>query len=249
MRKYQFSSWTLAKDFYRFMPLTQPDLRRKYRSGLTLVELIVTFSILLILSTIALPLAQIKIQREKERNLRSALAEIRNAIDRYKDMADAGRLGQIDPDTFGYPPNLEVLVDGVTMQIGAGSNPFSNSTNQRRGEFGNNRTSDIRGNPLSSMGPPGLRSQSGGDSRSQRNQPSGHPDPIRRTHGNGNDTDKQKIRFLRKIPSDPITGHIDWGIRAVEDDPRGFNWSGKNVFDIYSKSMDAALDGTRYSEW
>ena len=247
MRKHPFSAWTLAKSRHRLMPLKQPAPPRKRQSGLTLVELIVAFSIMLILSTVALPLAQVKIQREKERNLRSALAEIRNAIDRYKDMADAGRLGQINPDTFGYPPNLEVLVDGVTIRAGAGNNPFNNSVSQRGGGFGTNRTSDIRSNPFSSMESPGLRSQNSGNARSQRSQPRGRPNPLNRDHGN--DNDKQKIRFLRKIPSDPITSHVDWGIRSVEDDPRGFNWGGENVFDVYSKSMDVALDGTRYSEW
>ena len=94
--------------------------RRKRQSGLTLVELIVAFSIMLILSTIALPLAHVKIQREKERRLRDALSEMRKAIDRYKDLADAGQLGQVDPDTFGYPPSLEVMVEGVPVQMGMG---------------------------------------------------------------------------------------------------------------------------------
>ena len=65
--------------------------RRNRRAGLTLVELIVAFTVLLVLSTMALPLTRIKVQREKERRLRMALEDIRTAIDRYKDAADAGR--------------------------------------------------------------------------------------------------------------------------------------------------------------
>jgi general secretion pathway protein G len=59
----------------------------------------------------------------------------------------------------------------------------------------------------------------------------------------------KKIRFLRKIPVDPMTGQADWGFRAVQDDPDSNSWGGKNVFDVYSKSQATALDGTKYSEW
>jgi general secretion pathway protein G len=64
----------------------------------------------------------------------------------------------------------------------------------------------------------------------------------------GTSSDK-KIRFLRKVPVDPITGRAEWGLRAVQDDPNSTSWGGKNVFDVYSKSMGTAQDGTRYSDW
>jgi general secretion pathway protein G len=59
----------------------------------------------------------------------------------------------------------------------------------------------------------------------------------------------RKIRFLRKIPVDPMTGRAEWGLRAVQDDPDSTSWGGKNVFDVYSKSTATALDGTKYSDW
>jgi general secretion pathway protein G len=62
-------------------------------------------------------------------------------------------------------------------------------------------------------------------------------------------TSDKKIRFLRKIPVDPMTGQADWGLRAVQDDPDSTSWGGKNVFDVYSKSTGTALDGTKYSDW
>jgi general secretion pathway protein G len=62
-------------------------------------------------------------------------------------------------------------------------------------------------------------------------------------------TSDKKIRFLRKIPVDPMTGHADWGLRAVQDDPDSTSWGGQNVFDVYSKSTGTALDGTKYSDW
>lgn len=57
------------------------------------------------------------------------------------------------------------------------------------------------------------------------------------------------IRFLRRIPVDPMTGRAEWGLRAVQDDPDSTSWGGTNVFDVYSKSTGTALDGTKYSDW
>src|SRR5260370_255786 len=59
----------------------------------------------------------------------------------------------------------------------------------------------------------------------------------------------RKIRFLRKIPVDPMTGQAEWGLRAVQDDADSTSWGGKNVFDVYSKSIGTALDATKYSDW
>lgn len=58
-----------------------------------------------------------------------------------------------------------------------------------------------------------------------------------------------KVRFLRKIPVDPITGKAEWGLRAVQDDPDSHSWGGHNVFDVYSLSTDTAVDGTNYADW
>ena len=58
-----------------------------------------------------------------------------------------------------------------------------------------------------------------------------------------------KVRYLRKIPVDPMTGKPDWGLRAVQDDPDSDSWGGRNVFDVYSQSQATAIDGTKYSDW
>lgn len=145
---------------------------------MTLLELIIACSILVILSTAALPIARHTIIHQKETELRYELRKMRDAIDKYKDYADAGKI-RIEAGSNGYPPDLEDLVKGV--QLGASSD--------------------------------------------------------------------KKIRFLRKIPVDPITGQADWGKRGVQDDPDSTSWSGHDVFDVYSKSQSAASDGTRYSDW
>ncbi len=83
--------------------------------GFTLMELVVTLALLALLATLAMPLAELEVQREREVGLRSALREIRDAIDAYKSAADKGLIQRKVGDS-GYPPNLRVLVDGVTNQ-------------------------------------------------------------------------------------------------------------------------------------
>jgi general secretion pathway protein G len=90
-------------------------VRRKNQRGLTLIELIVAFTILMMLSAMAVPMARYKVRREREKQLRIALDDIRRAIDKYKDDADQGKLGQQKLDSMGYPESLEILVEGVKM--------------------------------------------------------------------------------------------------------------------------------------
>lgn len=99
----------------RLPAAVRPSMRRltRRRWGMTLVELIVAFTILMLLATMAVPLARYKVRRDKEKELRWALREIHTAIDKYKDAADANLLGQQKLDSDGYPESLEVLVEGV----------------------------------------------------------------------------------------------------------------------------------------
>jgi general secretion pathway protein G len=62
-------------------------------------------------------------------------------------------------------------------------------------------------------------------------------------------TDTKKIHFLRSLPTDPMTGNTDWGLRSVQDDPDSQAWGGTDVFNVYSKSTATALNGTKYSDW
>src|SRR3984893_5848412 len=154
-------------------------MKRSRESGLTLVELIVAFTILMLLSAMAVPLARYKVQRNKERDLLYALREMHNAIDKFKDDMDAGKIGPAKLDSDNYPETLQQLGDGPTA--------------------------------------PGA-------------------------------VDK-KIKYLRRIPKDPMTNSYDWGLRSTRDDPKGQAWGGQNVFDVYTKSTNKGRDGTPYSEW
>jgi len=156
-----------------------PVRRKKGERGLTLVELIVAFTIMALLTTMAVPLARYKVRRDRERELQYALREIRKAIDDYKDAALAGKI-EVKLGTDGYPETLDQLVQGVKLLQSA---------------------------------------------------------------------DGKKIKFLRRIPVDPMTNTRDWGLRSEQDDPASQSWGRQNVFDVYTKSTDRARDGTLYSEW
>jgi general secretion pathway protein G len=143
--------------------------------GFTLLELIIATMILLILTSMAVPLARVTIKREKERELRRDLWEMRDAIDRYKEAAERNAF-QTKVGTQNYPPDLETLVKGEEVQ-------------------------------------------------------------------------GKKVRFLRKIPVDPMTNSTEWGMRSMQDDPDSDSWGGQSVFDVYTKSQGTGLDGTKYKDW
>ena len=95
-------------------------MKRKNQRGLTLVELVVTFTIMLILSVMAIPVARGKIRTQREVNLKFALREMYTAIDKYKDACDQGVFGATKQGTFCYPESLEILVEGVKTQSADG---------------------------------------------------------------------------------------------------------------------------------
>jgi general secretion pathway protein G len=154
------------------------DPKRGQR-GMTLIELIVAFTILSLLTTMAVPLARYKVRIEQEKELRYALRTITKAIDDYKDAANAQKI-EVKLGTNGYPETLEQLVKGVKLLQTA---------------------------------------------------------------------DGKVIKFLRRIPKDPMTNSFDWGLRSDQDDTDSKSWGGQNVFSVYTKSMEKARDGTPYSEW
>ncbi len=143
--------------------------------GFTLIELIVAATIVSVLCGMAMPLARLEAQREKERILRNHLQELRDAIDRYAEGSLAGKFN--NAPSYGYPPNLQALVDPIEMRNGA------------------------------------------------------------------------KLKILREIPVDPMTGERDWGVHSMEDDPDSDSWDGNQIWDVYSKATGTGLNGTEYRNW
>jgi general secretion pathway protein G len=192
-----------------------PRPKRNNVAGLTLIELILTCGILLILSAAAIPMFKMTVQHRKESELRSDLREMRNAIDRYKDDADKNLI-RTEVGSQNYPPDLQTLVDGVTISGGQGAVGGISASAVATASGGSASSS--------SFGSAGATGQSMSDT-------------------------PNKVRYLRKIPVDPMTGKPDWGMRAIQDDANSGSWGGGNVFDVFSQSQATAVDGTKYSEW
>jgi general secretion pathway protein G len=151
-------------------------------NGYTFVELLVVSAIIIILASAVMPLAKVTATRQREAELRRSLREMRTAIDRYKDAADLGQISALElkVGAEGYPPDLQTLVDGVSI---------------------------------------------------------------------ANDATGRKLKFLRRIPVDPMTGSVEWGLRSYQDDPDATRWGGQNVFDVFTTFEGTALDGTKYRDW
>lgn len=150
--------------------------------GYSFVELLVVTTIILILASAVQPLARVTIQRHKEVELRRALRDMRDAIDKFKDAADQGMIPatELKSGSEGYPPDLDTLVEGVSV---------------------------------------------------------------------ANDASGRKLKLLRRVPIDPMTGEAKWGLRSYQDKPDTSSWGGQNIFDVRSLSPGTALDGTKYKDW
>lgn len=152
--------------------------------GFTLLELIITITILSILTSVTIPLVRNSVKRERESELRLNLRQLRQAIDAYKRFADTNQNAiPIEWKTESrYPKDLNILVEGFI--------------------------------PANTVG----------------------------TSGN-------RIRFLRRLPIDPMTGKAEWGMKSYKDEPDATSWGGEDVFDVYTLSDDTALNGTKYKDW
>ena len=149
------------------------------QGGFTLLELVVTATVLLILASATVPLAKNGLRRQQELELRRTLREMRTAVDDYKKQAEQQKIKAPPAEANFYPASLEVLVEGV---------PATGSLSK-------------------------------------------------------------KVRFLRRIPVDPLTGKAEWGLRNTSDDPTSTSWGGGHVYDIYSLSQGTGMNGIPYREW
>ena len=171
-----------SKGVLRRTPRPRPLDSRSSSAGFTYLEMVATAAILLILASAILPMARVTRARTREIELRRELRSMRTAIDRYHQAVLDGKIGGTDVKlgSNGYPPDLDVLVDGVN-QVGR--------------------------------------------------------------------ADGVKLKFLRRVPKDPITGTDEWGKRCYQDEPDDTTWCGENVWDVYSQSQGVGLDGSKYKEW
>jgi len=150
--------------------------------GFTFVELVVVTAILMLLASVAMPLAQVTAQRQREAELHRSLREMRTAIDKFKDAVDQGLIPstELDPANEGYPKDLDTLVNGVSA---------------------------------------------------------------------ANDASGRKLKFLRRVPIDPMTKTTEWGKRSYQDRADSSSWGRENVYEVYTTSEGTGLDGTKYRDW
>ena len=165
--------------------------------GVTLLELLVTLSIIMVLASVAMPLTKMTGKRTQELELRQKLREMRMAVDEFRH--DWARDG-------------EVLTGSLCVK-----NKLTCKAN-----------TGVTGYPKSFKTLLGV-------------ELSGTEAATRET--------KAVRRYLRRIPVDPVTGAADWGLRCYQDPPDVQEWCNEDVFDVFSKSPEEAVDGTKYRDW
>ncbi|HKP45599.1 MAG TPA: type II secretion system protein [Pyrinomonadaceae bacterium] len=212
----------------------------RHNRGFTLIELVITITVLSILTLGVVPLLKLSVKRQKEQQLRDTLREIRLAIDEFH------------RDSIG----MNCTAGGVTNA----PPPGQNSQNQ---QYVDPRSkvvlSDctIFGVDNPDRYPPDLETlvngvnvvPRGGQGVGGRGLQSTGTDPTNTNSVLGSELSTKKKVYLRSIPIDPITGKPDWDLHSCYDDPNSSSWGGENVFDVSSKSKDTALNGEKYSEW
>jgi general secretion pathway protein G len=203
--------------------------------GFTLIELVVTLTLVSVLAMVAVPLYEVTVTRNKESELRGALRDIRTALDAYKTAADTGIISKGLADS-GYPPTLKTLVEGVDTI----------ATPVNGGNAGvNSAATSSNGSP--GFGAPG--GGTGGGFASTQGAGSGAGSP-----GTSIDAIPSHMVFLRQIPRDPffedqtVAPDQQWNIRAYGALPGDYS-GGADVYDVSTKSTGIGLNGIAYKDW
>ena len=208
------------------------------QQGFSLIELVLTITVMTILSLGVIPLVKVSVKRQKEQQLREALRQMREAIDQFHREAVrspcSGLSGAATAPPANQPgqpgaqpaldPRIKVVIsdctifgvdnpdryppDLQTLVDGVNVVPFGTGLGQR-GNLAVNATDAAKSDTLST---------------------------------------KKKV-YLRQIPMDPITGDNEWDLRSCYDTADSTTWGGENVFDVRSKSKATALNGEKYSDW
>ncbi|HEV2883753.1 MAG TPA: type II secretion system protein [Pyrinomonadaceae bacterium] len=200
--------------------------------GFTLIELVITITVLTIMTLGVVPLMKLSVKRQKEQQLRDSLRQMRIAIDDFhRDTADmkCTGIGAGVPGEPGRPgstfvdPRSRVMVSDCTI--------FGVDNPDRYPPDLETLVNGVNVIPRG-LGPGGGAGRPGVDA----------------TDVGGELATKKKV-YLRSIPIDPMTGEAEWDLRSCYDSPDVMSWGGENVFDVRSKSKGIALNGEKYSDW
>jgi prepilin-type N-terminal cleavage/methylation domain-containing protein len=228
------------------------------QSGFSLIELIITVSVLAILTMGVIPLVQVSVKRQKEYQLRAALRDMREAIDQFHREAVAGAQMQVS--------NQQGL--STAQQEQAPRNPPQQNPGQGQGQ--------AQGQAPNAFADPRVRVAITDQTIFTADNPDRFPPDLdslvkgvdvlpisaasglgRRGNLNYSATEaassesavpKTKV-YLRQIPIDPMTGKADWDFRSCYDAVDSTSWGGENIFDVHSKSQGTALNGEKYRDW
>jgi general secretion pathway protein G len=206
---------------------------KQREQGFSLMELVITVTVLTILTLGAMPLVKVSVKRQKEQQLRDTLRQLRSAIEEFHrdtygmictgaGIPTGGSGGGVPQPPVGMiDPRSKVVISDCTI-------------------FGVDNPDHY---------PPDLDTLVSGVNVSPRGVgPTGAGDPRVDATKVGQLSTKQKV-YLRAIPIDPMTGKAEWDLRSSYDPADSNSWGGENVFDVRSKSKEAALNGEKYSDW
>lgn len=201
--------------------------------GFSLIELVITVTVLTILTLGAMPLVKVSVKRQKEQQLRDTLRQLRTAIDEFHrdtvGMVCTGTGLPTGGSPGGMPPPPGAMIDPRSKVV------ISDCT--------------IFGIDNPDHYPPDLDTLVTGVNVMPRGVgATGAGDPSVKATEVGQLSTKQKV-YLRAIPIDPMTGKAEWDMRSSYDAADSNSWGGENVFDIRSKSKETALNGEKYSDW
>ena len=203
------------------------DLRAMPKqSGFTLIELVMTITIMTILTLGVMPLVKVSVKRQREQQLRDALRQMRIAIDEFhRDTVGMFCTGGVVPPR-GQVPNI--LIDPRSKVAISDCTIFGVDNPDRY--------------------PPDLETLVSGVNVTPRGVGRANRDVNATEVGNPELSTKKKV-YLRALPVDPMTGKAEWDLRSCYDASDAGSWGGENVFDVRSKSKETALIGEKYSDW
>lgn len=201
--------------------------------GFTLIELVMTITVMTILTLGVIPLMKVSVKRQKEQQLRDSLRQMRIAIDEFH------------RDTVGMPVAGAGMLEGAgrpQQQQQAGIDPRSRVVISDPTIFGvdnPDRYPPDLDTLVSGVNviPRGAGMEGRGDAR------------VNATEVGKSELSTKKKIYLRAIPIDPMTGKAEWDLRSCYDASDAGSWGGENVFDVRSKSKETALNGEKYSDW
>ena len=216
--------------------------------GFTLIELIMTLTVLSVLTAGIIPLIKVSVKRQREQLLREELRQMRTAIDQFHREALAGiqlagRNGGGGVAAGGIPGGIPGGAGGVPgtvdprVRVGITDQLIFSSDNPDR--YPPDLETLVKGVSVTPI--PGAAGGTGGGIV-------GLSGSDKTATDNTLTSTKKKV-YLRSIPVDPMTGQADWDLRSTYDSSDSESWGGENVFDVRSKSTETALDGTKYNEW